>query len=103
MQVGLDGTGKSTTVQLAAYLADCELYKLILTRGYNLSDFRDDIKKVCRMAGVRGISTVFLLTDADIAKVFFSFKSNAVCLFLILLCRNVISWFLLHRNLSWKM
>ena len=69
LQVGLDGTGKSTTVQLAAYLAQCELYKLTLARGYNLSDFRDDLKKICKMSGSQGVRTVFLLTDADIAKV----------------------------------
>ena len=35
-------------------------------------DFRDDIKKVCMMAGVKGLNTVFLLTDGDIVKVCFS-------------------------------
>ena len=74
--------GKSTTVQLAAYLAQCELYKLTLTRGYNLSDFREDLKKVCRMAGSQGISTVFLLTDADIAKVIL-FAGNFIIITLV--------------------
>ena len=68
-QVGLDGTGKSTTVQLASFMANCELYKLTLTRGYSLQDFREDIKNVCKMSGSRGLNTVFLLTDADIVRV----------------------------------
>ena len=67
--MGLDGTGKSTTVQLATYIANCELYKLLLTRGYNIQDFREDLKKVCQMSGVQGKNTVFLLTDGDIVKV----------------------------------
>lgn len=67
--VGLDGTGKSTTVQLACFIAECELFKLTLTRGYNTDAFREDIKKVCTRAGVKGINTVFLLTDSDIVKV----------------------------------
>lgn len=67
--VGLDGTGKSTTVQLACHVAGCELFKLMLTRGYGQSDFRDDLKTVFRKAGVKGINVVFLLTDSDIVKV----------------------------------
>ena len=45
------------------------MYKLTLTRGYSILDFREDLQKVCRMAGVHGTNTVFLLTDADIVKV----------------------------------
>ena len=67
--VGLDGTGKSSTVQLASHVAGCELYKLTLTRGYSHADFRDDLKKVFRHAGVQGMDTVFLLTDSDIIHV----------------------------------
>ena len=69
IQVGMDGTGKSTTVNLASYIAECQLFKLTLTRGYSIGDFREDLKKVCIMAGVKGISVVFLLTDGDIVKV----------------------------------
>ncbi len=65
----MDGTGKGSTVQLAAYVAECQLYRLTLTRSYNLADFRDDLKKVCLNTGVKGQNVVFLLTDADIVKV----------------------------------
>ena len=78
LMVGLDGTGKSTTVQLACYITKCELYKLTLTRGYNILDFREDIKKVCKMAGVQGINTVFLLTDGDIVKESFLEDINCI-------------------------
>lgn len=67
--VGLDGTGKSTTVHLASHVAGCILYRLTLTRGYGQADFRDDLKKIFKLAGVQGSNTVFLLTDSDIVKV----------------------------------
>ena len=67
--VGLDGTGKASTAQLASHVSKCELYRLTLTRGYGQADFRDDLKKVFRVAGVRDQNTVFLLTDSDIVKV----------------------------------
>ena len=71
-QVGIDGTGKSTTVQLATHIAGCELFKLTLTRGYSIQDFRDDLKNVYRLSGIKGLNTVFLLTDSDIVDVSFS-------------------------------
>ena len=67
--VGLDGTGKASTAQLASHVSGCELYRLTLTRGYGQADFRDDLKKVFRLAGVQDQNTVFLLTDSDIVKV----------------------------------
>jgi dynein heavy chain len=65
----LDGTGKSTTIQLASHIAGCELFKLSLHRGYGTSEFRDDLKSVFQLSGVKGSTIVFLLTDADIVKV----------------------------------
>ena len=78
-QVGLDGCGKSTTVQLASFLAQCDLRKLTLTRGYGLSEFRDDIKAICLSTGVRGNNTVFLLADGDIVDVSLSNLGIAFC------------------------
>ena len=68
-KVGLDGTGKSTVVQLASHIAGCELFKLSLHRGYGITEFRDDLKSVFQLSGVKGNTIVFLLTDADIVKV----------------------------------
>ncbi|XP_071833092.1 dynein axonemal heavy chain 6-like isoform X4 [Apostichopus japonicus] len=76
--VGLDGTGKSTTVHLASHVAGCILYRLTLTRGYGQADFRDDLKKVFKLAGVQGSNTVFLLTDSDIVKESFLEDVNSV-------------------------
>ncbi|XP_023930267.1 dynein heavy chain 6, axonemal [Lingula anatina] len=76
--VGIDGTGKSTTVQLSAHIAGCELFKLTLTRGYNMQDFRDDLKAVYKLAGVQGHNTVFLLTDSDIVKESFLEDINCI-------------------------
>ncbi|XP_019625905.1 PREDICTED: LOW QUALITY PROTEIN: dynein heavy chain 6, axonemal-like [Branchiostoma belcheri] len=66
MMVGLDGTGKASSTELACHISQCELYKLNITRNYLHADFRDDLKKVFHMAGVQGNKTVLLLNDADI-------------------------------------
>ena len=85
-QVGMDGTGKSTVVQLASHIAGCELFKLTLHRGYGTSEFRDDLKKVFTQSGVKGQKIVFLLTDSDIVKVIIWFF--------------IFSWILLKSYLS---
>ncbi|XP_022090728.1 dynein heavy chain 6, axonemal-like isoform X2 [Acanthaster planci] len=76
--VGLDGTGKATTAQLASHVSGCVLYRLTLTRGYGQADFRDDLKKVFHIAGVQDSNTVFLLTDSDIIKETFLEDINCV-------------------------
>ena len=101
--VGLDGTGKSTTVQLASHVAGCELYKLTLTRGYSHIDFRDDLKKVFRKAGVQGNNTVFLLTDSDIIHVSKTNQIEIVWSLLPLFCQIEIGsflWVILHYGIS---
>lgn len=65
----MDGTGKSTVVHLASYIAQCEITRLKLHKHYGASEFRDDLKTLFRQSGVRGINTVFLLADSDIVKV----------------------------------
>lgn len=65
----MDGTGKSTIVQLASHIAGCELFKLSLHRGYGTTEFREDLSKVFKYSGVKGAKVVFLLTDSDIVKV----------------------------------
>ena len=65
----MDGTGKSTIVNLAAYISDCELFRLTLHKSYNIPEFRDDLKKVFLKTGVQNKNTAFLLTDSDIVKV----------------------------------
>ena len=69
LQVGLDGTGKSTIVHLASYISNCQMYRLKLHNQYGMAEFRDDLKALFMKAGVKGIPMVFLLTDADIVKV----------------------------------
>ena len=65
----MDGTGKSTTAQMAALIAGLELYRLTPARNYGIIEFRDDLKKAYFSAGVKGQETVFLLTDDDIVDV----------------------------------
>ncbi|KAK7488391.1 hypothetical protein BaRGS_00020365, partial [Batillaria attramentaria] len=76
--VGLDGTGKSTVVHLASYIALCDIMRLKLHKHYGTAEFRDDLKTIFRQTGVKGINTVFLLADSDIVKESFLEDINCI-------------------------
>uniref|UniRef100_A0A8C7FLK2 Uncharacterized protein n=1 Tax=Oncorhynchus kisutch TaxID=8019 RepID=A0A8C7FLK2_ONCKI len=68
-QIGLDGTGKEECVTLACHVSGSHLYRLSVCRNCSYSDFRDDLKRVFRQAGIQRKNTVLLITDSDIESV----------------------------------
>ncbi|GBF88264.1 dynein heavy chain axonemal protein, partial [Raphidocelis subcapitata] len=64
--VGVGGSGKSSLTRFAAHMGGFATYQIELTRGYGRFDFREDLKKVARAAGVEGRPLVFLLPDSKI-------------------------------------
>ncbi|XP_038822889.1 dynein heavy chain 6, axonemal-like [Salvelinus namaycush] len=68
MLIGLDGTGKEECVTLACHVSGSHLYRLSVCRNCSYSDFRDDLKRVFRQAGIHRKNTVLLITDSDIVK-----------------------------------
>ncbi|XP_077117756.1 dynein axonemal heavy chain 2 [Ranitomeya variabilis] len=64
--IGIGGSGRQSLARLAAYICDYKVFQLEVTRGYRRQEFREDIKKLYRLAGVEGRPTVFLLTDTQI-------------------------------------
>ncbi|XP_063305793.1 dynein axonemal heavy chain 2 [Pelobates fuscus] len=63
--VGIGGSGRQSLAQLAAYICDYKVFQLEVTRGYRKQEFREDLKKLYRQAGVDGRPSVFLLTDTQ--------------------------------------
>ncbi|XP_014219672.1 dynein heavy chain 10, axonemal [Copidosoma floridanum] len=64
--VGVGGSGRRSTIRLAAFAANCELFEIAPSRGYDESAFRDDMKKLLTMAGAENKSTVFMFTDEQV-------------------------------------
>ena len=67
--IGIGGSGKSSVAELAAYIELCSFIKPSLKRIYTHSDFREDVKNVCLMAGIKNQKTVLYLNDGLIVKV----------------------------------
>ncbi|XP_015770017.1 PREDICTED: dynein heavy chain 6, axonemal-like [Acropora digitifera] len=64
--VGVGGTGKQSLTRLACHMSGYLCFQIELTRGYDYSAFREDLKKLYMSAGVQGKNTVFLFTDTQI-------------------------------------
>jgi dynein heavy chain, axonemal len=64
--IGLDGTGKTTIVELASFISSCEVFRLNMKKGYAHVDFRDDLKSIYKLTGVQKKKIAFLVADKDI-------------------------------------
>ncbi|KAM5237710.1 dynein axonemal heavy chain 10 [Ctenodactylus gundi] len=66
--VGLGGSGKQSLARLAAYTAGCEVFEILLSRGYSENSFREDLKTLYLRLGLENKTVVFLFTDAHVAE-----------------------------------
>ena len=47
-------------------MSNYRCFQIELTRGYDYSAFREDLKKLYHYAGVKGENTVFLFSDTQV-------------------------------------
>lgn len=74
--VGVGGSGKQSLTRLAAFSAGAEVFEITLTRGYDESNFREDLKVLYQKLGLENKKMVFLFTDAHVAQ-----EGKASCFF----------------------
>lgn len=66
MLVGVGGTGKQSLTRFAAHISDCKIFQIALSRNYGPAEFRADLVKLYRTAGVGNEPVVFLFSDTQI-------------------------------------
>ncbi|KAI9002652.1 dynein heavy chain and region D6 of dynein motor-domain-containing protein [Gaertneriomyces semiglobifer] len=76
--VGVGGTGKQSLTRLACHISDYRCIQIELTRAYGHVEWREDIKKLYRAAGLEGKNTVFLLSDTQIKNETFLEDINSI-------------------------
>ncbi|KAH8250122.1 hypothetical protein KR026_005577 [Drosophila bipectinata] len=66
--IGVGGSGKKCITRLASFAAECEVFEITISRGYNEAAFREDLKVLYGIAGVKRKKVVFLFTAAQVAE-----------------------------------
>ncbi|CAO2643769.1 Dynein axonemal heavy chain 2 [Lemmus lemmus] len=65
--VGIGGSGRQSLARLASSICEYNTFQIEVTKHYRKQEFRDDIKRLYRQAGVELKTTSFLFVDTQIA------------------------------------
>ena len=66
MLVGVGGSGKQSVSRLAMFICGMKCMQIEITKGYGLTEFREAVKEMMVVAGVKGHPVGFLFTDSQI-------------------------------------
>lgn len=64
--IGVGGSGKQSLSRLAASISSLEVFQVTLKKGYAILDLKTDLANLYYKAGLKGIGTVFLMTDSQV-------------------------------------
>lgn len=65
--IGVGGSGKQSLARLSAFISSLSVYQIQLRKGYNINDLRSDLNILYHKVGIKNMSVMFLLTDAQVA------------------------------------
>uniref|UniRef100_A0A8C0I316 Dynein axonemal heavy chain 2 n=1 Tax=Balaenoptera musculus TaxID=9771 RepID=A0A8C0I316_BALMU len=65
--VGIGGSGRQSLARLASSICEYITFQIEVTKHYRKQEFRDDIKRLYRQAGVELKATSFLFVDTQVA------------------------------------
>lgn len=64
--IGVGGSGKQSLSNLAAFLLDYDVIRIMVSTSYTINDLKEDIRTMFTKAGVTGAQILFVLTDSQI-------------------------------------
>jgi dynein heavy chain len=62
---GVGGSGRQSLTALATHMADFTMFQIELSKNYDNAAWKDDLKRLLRLAGEQGDSTVFCFSDTQ--------------------------------------
>lgn len=64
--VGVGGSGKQSLSRLAAHICGYTTTTIVISGSYGINNFKEDLQKMYKKAGVKGEGTMFLFKDSQI-------------------------------------
>ena len=64
--IGLGGNGRRSLSKLAAFINECQIFKIEITKSYGRNEWQDDLKGLFKTLGLDNKKIVFTFADSDI-------------------------------------
>ena len=78
MLIGVGGSGKQSLSRLAAFISGFEVKQLQVTGSFKVDDLLESFREMFKLAGVKGIPLVFLMTDTQVVDEKFLIYINSI-------------------------
>lgn len=69
--IGLGGNGRKSLTKLAAFINECQIFKIEITKSYGKNEWTDDLKALYKTLGLENKKVVFTFSDSDIKQEYF--------------------------------
>ncbi|XP_004521647.2 dynein heavy chain 2, axonemal [Ceratitis capitata] len=68
LNIGIGGSGRQALVRLAAFICEFGTFSIEVTKKYKTNEFKEDLKNLYKVTGIKQRGTVFLFSNEQVAE-----------------------------------